>query len=100
MRTTRRRLLLGLLLATAAVEGAGCKRRPHHGSKENPAQACASVGALAFGEKCASDCECSSSLCAEFGDGARVCSKPCEAAAECPPGSRGKKCSQQGFCRP
>ena len=55
-------------------------------------------GALAFGAACSCETECSAGLCAEFGDGTRHCSVNCDADADCPQGTQGRKCNGRGFC--
>ncbi len=90
---SRKRLALCALLVALAAEGQGCRKG------ESTPQTCADAGVKAFGQACALDCECASRLCAEFGDGSRACSLRCTDASECPSGSRGQKCNQQGLCR-
>jgi hypothetical protein len=58
-----------------------------------------SSGDKVFGAACSSDSECESGTCWEFGVGA-MCTIACQEDGECPDGSEGQKCNNQGYCRP
>jgi hypothetical protein len=53
-----------------------------------------------FGEPCEVNEDCDQGVCHEFGQVGFVCTIECEEAADCPEGSEGQKCNQQGVCRP
>lgn len=55
--------------------------------------------ARTFGQCCTENSQCESSVCNEFGDGTQGCTLACTANSDCPEGSKGKKCNEQGFCR-
>jgi len=79
----------------AALGLAGCKC-----GTDEPAAIDAAPGSLAFGDDCSSNEQCASGVCFEFGDGSRLCSSTCTADDQCPDGSRGQHCNDQGYCRP
>jgi hypothetical protein len=85
------------IVATAlvlVVAGAGCRK-----ARPSAPQTCSAPGPKKFGEACEEPCDCGSGICWEFGDGERACTERCADSSECPPGSRGKKCTRQGVCR-
>lgn len=53
-----------------------------------------------FGDDCSEPANCESGVCFEFGDGSNLCSSTCTADDQCPDGSRGHHCNEQGYCRP
>ena len=53
-----------------------------------------------FGTACVDDSTCGIGKCIAFGTGDKLCTLPCQDASECPVGSQGQKCNQQGYCRP
>ena len=53
-----------------------------------------------FGDPCESDEDCAIDVCHEFGQLGWVCTYYCDEDADCPEGSEGQKCNQQGVCRP
>ena len=63
---------------------------------------CGDAGTKAFGAACATDCECSSSMCRPFQMGAtHLCTKPCTVATQatdCPTPSTGT-CTNNGYCK-
>lgn len=54
----------------------------------------------AFGAACATDADCASNVCRTFGQLGLVCTALCTTDNQCPVGSQGQKCNQQGLCRP
>ena len=52
-----------------------------------------------FGDCCTEASQCASGVCHKFGDGTQACTQTCGSAADCPEGSQGKKCNNQGVCR-
>jgi len=78
---------LALVLATA-----GCE-------EDAPVPVDAAPGSLEFGDPCSDPAQCASGICFEFGDGSRLCSLRCTSDEECPDGSRGRNCNEQGYCR-
>lgn len=54
---------------------------------------------LEFAAPCESSDQCKSGICYEFGDGTKGCTQKCESSGECPSGSQGRKCNNQGVCR-
>jgi hypothetical protein len=77
-----------------AAGSAGCRK-----AQPSAPQTCSSPGPKKFGEACDGPCDCASGFCWKFGDGDRACTKRCTDSSECPPGSRGQKCTRQGVCR-
>lgn len=71
------------------------------GCEEATAESCAdtSSGDRAFGECCTEASQCADGVCHEFGDGTVVCTKKCTTASDCPSGTQGQKCNNQGVCR-
>jgi hypothetical protein len=64
---------------------------------------CNDMGTLQFGDTCATDCDCQSSMCRQFSMGAtHRCTKPCTtatAATDCPmPPSTGM-CTPNNYCK-
>lgn len=57
-------------------------------------------GAGVFGDPCADPEDCESGTCHEFGQPGWLCTLECGTSDECPEGSEGQKCNQQGVCRP
>lgn len=51
---------------------------------------------LGFGEVCTADLDCTSKLCVDAGDGARICSASCTDSVEC---AEGYECTES-FCKP
>jgi len=70
-----------------------------NGSSTDGGNSDGSTGDKVFGAECSSDSECESGTCWEFGVGA-MCTLSCQDASECPEGSEGQKCNNQGYCRP
>ena len=54
----------------------------------------------AFAAACQNDDECADAKCHEFGQSGKVCTKACSKPEDCPTGSEGKKCNNQGVCKP
>jgi hypothetical protein len=56
---------------------------------------------LGFGEVCTKADQCSGGVCHKFGqEPDMLCTQSCTSNDTCPTGSQGKKCNQQGVCRP
>jgi len=53
-----------------------------------------------FGDPCETTEDCATDVCHEFGQLGWVCTYYCETDEDCPVGSQGQKCNQQGVCRP
>jgi hypothetical protein len=56
---------------------------------------------LGFGEECTEDDQCEGGVCHQFGqEDSPLCTQECSGDENCPEGSQGKKCNNQGVCRP
>ncbi len=53
-----------------------------------------------FGDCCGQNSECDDGVCFAFGDGSESCTLECDTDSDCPEGSKGKKCNNDGVCRP
>ena len=124
MKTVVTSLVLALLLAGCSDDGASGNNdsaspndgsaadvavidqgsvSPEAGSPEAGAPDAAGPDAAstkkAFGETCTDNAECESGLCHKFGDGTEACTQSCGSDGDCPSGSQGQKCNNQGVCR-
>ena len=96
-----RTILIGALvfLAMAYLSAAGCGGGD---SGHDPTDVCTARDAgLAFGGACTRNNDCASCVCHYFdGDHVTECTTTCTSSPECPIGSEGHKCSDEGFCKP
>jgi len=53
-----------------------------------------------FGDPCEDDEDCATDVCHEFGQLGWTCTWYCDGDEDCPEGSEGQKCNNQGVCRP
>ena len=57
-----------------------------------------------FGDPCDTVDDCNipdeENVCHDFGQIGKACTYTCDVDADCPEGSQGQKCNQQGVCRP
>lgn len=88
------------LVATGAlllpVVAAGCDK-----GESNATDPCTISDAGApFGTLCTHNTECASCICHTFGgDDVTQCSLTCTSSDQCPAGSEGHKCSDEGYCK-